>query len=255
MGDIPDLFDTFNWQRWRVDPDLTYITAATVLGDGCIMFLEEPPNGYTYVVAGGYTHGLPINPSSHFNGDGSYRNRWKARIDFLPSTRPNPHSALLDAHVGCFLRVQANKTWDGQPNQTRFGCWINGMGSGEQAALQLQGTNSNDPNDSNRIIDGFELSENPWDNPNHTYRIEIIEEEKLVSGTWKLQWGGEVWNATNNTKIGEYKWLDEDDLDDNDIELPALNGSRYAMGLGPNQGSEAAGAVVADKASTFYWDF
>lgn len=252
-GDIPNLFATADWRPWRTNTEDVYITPSPVLGEGCVLYLEDPPSGYEIVIAGGYTHGLSVVPSSEFNGDANSRNRWTAVMDLLPTERPSPRTREGDAHAGVFIRVQPDRVWEGHPNQTRFGCFINGLNRIDQGVLQFTGDRIDDPSNMERKLFPFNLSENPFDNPTGQYRIQIIEEERLVSGTWKLQWGAEVWNrSTNpNTKIGELKWITEDDLTAANVAIPALAGYRFAMGLGPGKD----GTIVARFVGTAYWYF
>ena len=246
-----NLFATAPWRPWRTDTANTYITPSPGLGESCILYLEDPPSGYNTVIAGGYTQTLPINPSSEFNGDANYRNRWMAVMDFYPTERPFPRSTYRDAHAAVFLRVNPNRVWDGHPNQTRFGCYINGLDQINQGVLQFTGDRTDDPSTMKRELSPFNLSEDPFDNPNQKYRLQIIEEEKLVSGTWKLQWGAEIWNQGTNTKIGERKWITEDDLAAANVSIPELSGSRFAMGLGPG----TDGTVNVNFIGTSYWQF
>lgn len=247
IGDIPNLFATADWRPWRTNTDDVYITPSPLLGEGCIIYLEDPPSGYDITIAGGYTRALSIVPSSEFNGDANYRNRWTAVMDFNPAKRPEPGGA----HAAVFLRVNPDKVWNGQPNQTRFGCFVNGETTNPRAALQLTGDRIDDPSDMERELAPFNLSEDPFGNLNQNYRVQIIEEEKRVSGTWKLQWSGEVWNRSTNTKIGESEWITEDDLAAANVAIPKLSGSRFAMGLGPG----TAGSIRANFIGTAYWHF
>lgn len=219
------------------------------------MYLENPPSGYSQVAAGGYTGNTPIDPSL-FNGEGYYRNRWTAVMDFYPTERPSPHTDEDDAHAGVFLRVQPDRTWDGHPNQTRFGCYINGLDQTNQGVLQFTSDDADDPSTEKRVLFAFNLSEDPFDNPTQKYRVKIIEEEWLsVLSGWTLQWGSEVWNQTSNTKIGERKWITENTLNIRKVVVPALSGSRFAMGLGPSSRPNADGTVNVDFVGTYYWHF
>ncbi len=156
-----------------------------------------------------------------------------------------------NAHAAVFIRVQPDRIWDGHPNQTRFGCYINGLDRTQQGVLQFTSDDTSDPSSMKRKLSAFNLSEDPFDNPTQKYRVQIIEEEKLDSGTWKLQWGAEVWNRNTNTKIGEEKWVTEDDLAAAKVAIPELSGSRFAMGLGPG----TDGTIVTVFVSTNYWHF
>lgn len=256
-GSDSNLFATSGWRPWRTDTSSVYITPSPLFSGTCIIYIEDAPSGYDTVIAGGYTHGLPINPSSQFNGDSSYRNRWTAVMDFYPTERPVPHDDEDDAHAGVFIRVQPNRTWAGHPNQTRFGCFINGLSQTDQGVLQFTGDRIGDSGEMERKLSPFDLSEDPFSNPNQKCRLQIIEEEKLVSGSWKLQWGAEVWNlsATPDDKIGELKWVTADDLSAANVAVPALSGSRFAMGLGPAPATNADGTVTVDHVATSYWYF
>lgn len=251
-GSAPNLFATDGWKPWRVDPSKVFITPSPLSGGKCKMYLIDTPSGYSDVVAGGYTQDQPINPSSEFNGEGYYRNRWTAVMDFYPTERPVPHVTYGDAHAAVFIRVQPDKEWNGQPDQTRFGCYINGLDQTNQGALQFTGDHVDDPNAKAQALYPFNLNQDPFDNPTEKYRVQIVEEEWLspLSG-WTLQWGAEVWNLTSNTKIGERKWITENTLALRKVAIPALAGSRFAMGLGPG----TDGTVNVDFVGTSYWYF
>ena len=251
-GSASNLFATSSWRPWRTNTSDVYITPSPLSGGKCKMYLESPPSGKSTVIAGGYTYGLSINPSSMFNGEGSYRNRWTAIVDFYPTERPFPRSNVADAHVAVFIRVQPNRTWAGHPNQTRFGCFINGKISNPRAALQFTGDRVGDSSTMARKLSSFDLSEDPFGNLTQKYRIQIIEEEwrSPLSG-WTLQWGAEVWNRTTDTKIGEKKWVTANTLGVSNVAIPALSGSRFAMGLGPG----TDGTVNVDSVGTAYWHF
>ena len=254
-GTASNLFATTGWNPWRTDTSAVYLTPSPLSEGKCRMYLENPPSGYSQVAAGGYTDNVPIDPSL-FNGEGLYRNRWTAVMDFYPTERPVPHANYDNAHAGVFLRVQPNRTWDGHPDQTRFGCYINGLDQADQGVLQFTSDDADDPNMKAQELFPFDLSEDPFANPTQKYRVQIIEEEWLspLSG-WTLQWGSEVWNRTSNTKIGERKWITENTLETRNVVVPDLSGSRFAMGLGPSPTGNADGTVNVDFVGTSYWHF
>ena len=77
---------------------------------------------------------------------------------------------------------------------------MNGKNTNPRAALQFTGDDASDPSLEGRKIFDIDLSEDPFSNPTEKYRVQIIEEEVLnpLSGVWKLRWGAEVWNRSDN---------------------------------------------------------
>lgn len=242
------------WQDWNTE---LHINAGVVNGGVAKLINVDPPGGdggdEDQSVSGAVTS---VSRIPTFDSTSNHRNRWTVVADFYPKVRHNPNHG----HVGIFLRAR-NRTYKVSGSSgtyrdmTRFGCFIRTGTNVPQAALQFDGDKLSNTKYKARFIQRFSLSENPFDHPNTKYRIQIIEEEYMIPiYGWKLRWIGEVWKRpgeSNAVKIGEYNYINEVRLEDENVKVPSLSGSRIALGSGPAR----AGEVHIDQVANAGWEY
>jgi len=189
----------------------------------------------TYVAAAVTDPGVDVVPNEYFESSQYERNRWTAVADFwgVNETQHDP------AHGGVMFRVN-DRTWDGNPDQTRFGTIVYskeitktpGCSNEACAGLQIAGDDSSDPTTSAGAVFYFSLDEFPWDYPTTLYRAQIQEREVYSQREWKLQWLAEVYEVGNSTLIGDYGWLWQSTVENNlGVDIPELNWSKLMFGV------------------------
>ncbi|HEY2933229.1 MAG TPA: hypothetical protein VGK99_15930 [Acidobacteriota bacterium] len=265
-NDTSDLVATYaDWEDFRTDLALAEITRTVVTGGKAQFRLQNPTPPPTPVeltsVTGAVTREVPtyldVVPDQSFQQSGTERNKWTAVADFY--TVPLPPLDPLSAHIAVFIRVN-NRDWNKElpsigtyPDQTRFGCYINGN---SQGVLQFTGDdlrpsragygNTNQDN-------LFQLIENPFASSGKLYRVQIIERQVLEAfQPWKTFWKAEVYNITDNLLIGSSSEINEFTITGNyQIDIPALASSKLGMGFGAGK----AGGVDVERTGTSYWSY
>lgn len=197
------------WTRWRSQ---AYIVPLPTRDGKATMTLIDPPGPEDDSIGGGRTTDTHVPTAAQFdhNAQNTRRNKWAAMMDFYPLTRFDPKGG----HTAVFLRVNPT-IWDNVPNQTRFGCYINGFTRTNQGVLQFTGDRVGDPSTRARELVEFNLSsEDPFDHPTRLYRVRIIEEEYKYASEWKLRWKAEIWRLAggglSRLLLGDSGWVVED---------------------------------------------
>ncbi len=257
-----------NWERIRSGGPLGSVTVS----DGKATLAphdpkKKPPNhrssvGCTTVTSDENTP-VPTDEEFSENSAGTRKNKWTAVSDFYATERfTDPDRG---GHHAIFIRVH-DRTWDGHPNQTRFGCYINGdppanpnhptNPNGYQGCLQFTGDKNVGSGEQKKEI-FFDLNEDPFDHLGTWYRVQILEEQRKHGSNWRLYWKAEVWKLApqdkgQGTLLGDSPWVNENTVKNSyDIKIPSLSGSEVMFAAGPSKDGE----VQVSRVATNHWNY
>lgn len=201
-------------------------------------------------VAGAKTDGVTVVPSAaEFDDNFSEKDYWTAVMDFDPIDKTDNDDS---EHTGVFIRVN-DRTWDSDPNQTRFGTIVY-TNDTNVAYLQFEGNHDGDSTEGIQHFESFYLSEQPFDDgTTTTWRLQIHERKVLqIDYSYELQWKGEIWKSA--TRKGYSSWIEASTVEDSEVDIPELSGSGYLFGFVTNETSSDGEMDVAFDA-TAYWEY
>jgi len=255
-GDLVD--DYADWEDWQTNETETQLTDTDVTSGLARLKTVDVTGSLLNSIGGGRTpDDLDIVPHQYFNATTSYRNYWTAVQDFYPTSTP-PYGA----HTPVCIRVN-DRTYDGQPNQTRLCGWTY---AGSHAdcnnqpcgALQLTGDYGSQSTYRHALY-FFALTKNgnpfsPFSHQSTRFRAQIHERQALSGWPpqWVTEWRAEVWDLDetdpNLALIGYSSWVTEYMLNNNwgistpelsvgELGQPGWHSSRYAIGIGPGDGN------------------
>lgn len=251
--DTMDLAGRECYEDWNTDIEKHRVEVR----NGVARLKLSTPYGLSGVVTNRSLYCKSPVPSSKFKTSTDYRNKWTAVADFYTKEAYDDEGC----HNAVFIRVHNNRTYrdpetgNDKKGATRFGCFLRGEPlGGKQGCLQLFGDKSGtDPLEQGEYRQFFLLSEDPFDHPDDKYRVQIIEDEYRHPSTgWTLRWIGEIWNLSQDRRIGQSQRVTETTLkDDHSIVIPKLRDSQLAFALGPGVG----GRCDVDLVATNYWRY